>query len=496
MVVLIAKEAGKETLKFWGESARGYKEGVKKELKNRETSDRWIKLILDNAPEKDVLKILDIGTGPGFFTINLTKMGHEVVGIDVTKEMIEVATENAEDQGVKCEFHVMNANKLDFPDNTFDLIINRVVTWTLPDTFECYREWRRVLAPNGRILVFDANHYANLFDEGMARTMRSAMREHVKAGLEPYTDHFDFHVRWTYWEECPMIGTPRPEWDRNMLFKLRFVDIVVDDNLFPEEKHDGRGTSGPMFMVRAEKPGQEQENEYIVNEYWNAIAGTVSGRAAIMMENGRAKACAEEIAKRIPAGAKVLDIGTGSGNVAIPLSKMGYDVTGVDRAFAMIEMAEVTAKECDASVEFVNADAYDLPFEDGSYDAVVMRNVVWNLYHPGMALKEAVRVLKAGGKLVILDGNWQAHIAKWKASGADPGIFPNYKSRDLGLGAYDVIEKYYANLPLNSVSRPAWDKEVLGRCMTLEECSAFDDPMITEDLDPVLGKGFILVFKK
>jgi len=35
MVVLIAKEAGKETLKFWGESARGYKEGVKKELKNR-----------------------------------------------------------------------------------------------------------------------------------------------------------------------------------------------------------------------------------------------------------------------------------------------------------------------------------------------------------------------------------------------------------------------------------------------------------------------------
>ncbi|MBR4504004.1 MAG: class I SAM-dependent methyltransferase [Candidatus Methanomethylophilaceae archaeon] len=441
------------------------------------------------------MKILDIGTGPGFFTINLTKMGHKAIGIDVTKEMVQVAEENAQEQGVECEFRVMNANSLDFPDNTFDLIINRVVTWTLPDTYECYREWRRVLAPNGRILVFDANHYANLFDEEKARTMRSAMREHVKAGLEPFTDHYDFHVRWTYWENCPMIGTPRPEWDRNMMFKLRFVDIIVDDNLFPDKDYD-RGTSGPMFMVRAEKPNPDQENECIVNEYWNGIAGVVSGRASIMLSNGKAQTCAEEIAKRIPAGSKVLDLGTGSGNVAIPLSKMGYSVVGADRAFGMIEMAEITAEECGAPAEFAVADAYDLPFDDGSFDAVVMRNVVWNLFKPGKALKEAARVLKKGGKLIILDGNWQANIAKWKGSGSDPEIFPNYKSRDLGLGAYDVIEKYYAKLPLNSVSRPAWDKDVLGRCMALEECSPFEDPMITDDLKPVLGKGFILVFKK
>ena len=493
----IAKEASKSTLKFWGESARGYKEGVKKELKNRETSDRWIKLILDNAPEKDVLKILDIGTGPGFFTINLTRMGHDAVGIDVTEEMVQVAKENAEEQGLKCDFRVMNANSLDFPDGTFDLIINRVVTWTLPDTFECYREWRRVLAPGGRILVFDANHYANLFDEEKARIMRKSMREHVKAGLEPYTDHFDFHVRWTYWEECPMIGTPRPEWDRNMLFKLRYVNIIVQEDLFPDEKREDRGTSGPMFMVRAEKPGQEDEDEYIVNEYWNAIAGTVSGRTAVMIAGGSAGSYAGEIAKRIPAGSKVLDLGTGSGAVAVPLSKMGFDVIGADRAFAMIEMAEVTAKECDAPAEFVNADAYDLPFEDGSFDAVVMRNVVWNLFHPEEALEEAVRVLKKGGRMVVTDGNWQAHIADWKASGADPSLFPNCKSRDLGLGAYDVIEKYYARLPLDVASRPAWDKDVLGKLgMEVEECSAFEDPMITEDLRPVLGRGFVLVLRK
>ena len=106
----MAKEAGKSTLKFWGESARGYKEGVKKELENKNISDKWIKKILENAPDKDKMRILDIGCGPGFFTINLSKLGHDVTGIDISREMVMVAKENAEEQGLTCDFKVMNAS--------------------------------------------------------------------------------------------------------------------------------------------------------------------------------------------------------------------------------------------------------------------------------------------------------------------------------------------------------------------------------------------------
>ena len=115
---------------------------MKKELENKNISDKWIKKILENAPDKDKMRILDIGCGPGFFTINLSKLGHDVTGIDISSEMVTVAKENAEEQGLTCDFKVMNANTLEFPDNTFDLIINRVVTWTLPDLYECYRSQR------------------------------------------------------------------------------------------------------------------------------------------------------------------------------------------------------------------------------------------------------------------------------------------------------------------------------------------------------------------
>ncbi len=491
----MAKEAGKSTLQFWGESARGYKDGVKKELENRRHSDKWIQKILDNAPMKEKLRILDIGTGPGFFTINLSRLGHDVTGIDVSREMVMVARENAAEQGVKCDFKVMNANQLEFSDNTFDLIINRVVTWTLPDLYECYREWRRVLAPNGRLVVFDANHYANIFSEDKARTMRLMMRSHLLEGKEPFSDHFDFHVRWGYWGDCPMIGTPRPEWDMNMLKKLLFTDIVVEENLFGD--FEDRGISDPMFMIRAEKPSIEEENDFVVNEYWDAISGCVSARAVKMLQEGNADAYVTAISEGLPAGAKVLDIGTGSGVVAIAMAKAGFSATGVDRAAAMVEMAELTGKEQGSSAVFRRADAEDLPFDDGEFDAVVLRNVVWNSYRPENILREASRVLKKGGTLIITDGNWQGDVVSWEDSHPDSDEFPNCKKRDLGLGAYDLINVYYNRLPLNLESRPAWDSVFLkGLGMTVERCVPFDDPLITADLKSILRSGFIIVASK
>ena len=78
---------------YWEGEAGIYSEGIKAELKS-ETAENWKNLILEYAPEKEHLEVLDVGCGPGFFEIMLGKEGHHVTGIDITENMIHEAKEN------------------------------------------------------------------------------------------------------------------------------------------------------------------------------------------------------------------------------------------------------------------------------------------------------------------------------------------------------------------------------------------------------------------
>ncbi|MBR6910726.1 MAG: methyltransferase domain-containing protein, partial [Candidatus Methanomethylophilaceae archaeon] len=477
------------SLEFWNGTAQEYKQLIEKQLEDSGISDYWIKKILYNSPKKNKLRILDVGTGPGFFTINLTRLGHDVIGIDVSYGMILAAQQNAEAEGVDCRFMLMNANDLLFPDGSFDVIISRNVSWTLPDMFECYREWRRVLDSDGKIILFDSNHYMNVFSKEHARQLRRRMREHVSADMPPYSDYFDFHVRWTYWEERPMVGTPRPEWDMNMLRKLRFLDISSETDTDREASEPG--TSTRMFTVTARKPSPEEENDFIVNEYWDGIAGCVSGRTVRLIDSGLADRYVDAIACHIRDCKTVLDVGAGSGIISIPLARRGYTVTAIDRSEGMIDMLELTVSEYGADIKAVNCDAENLCFDPDSFDSIILRNVLWNSYNPERILKEVVRVLKPDGVLLITDGNWLNDIEEWERFNPDNQILPNHKKRDLGLGARDVIEAYYRKLPLNRLSRPRWDVEILTEAgMVITYHGEFSDPAITDDLKAVLKDGF------
>ena len=83
-----------------------------------------------------------------------------MTGTDLTPQMVESAEKLAGEEQVSCEFLVMDAEKLEFGDDTFDVVISRNLTWTLPHPQEAYREWKRVLKPGGILLNFDADYGA------------------------------------------------------------------------------------------------------------------------------------------------------------------------------------------------------------------------------------------------------------------------------------------------------------------------------------------------
>lgn len=76
--------------------------------------------------------------------------------------MIAAANDLAAKYHSSAHFLVMNAMHLDFPDNSFDAIVTRNLTWTLPDVPLAYREWFRVLKPGGVLINFDANYGDNV----------------------------------------------------------------------------------------------------------------------------------------------------------------------------------------------------------------------------------------------------------------------------------------------------------------------------------------------
>ena len=160
------KDLLSEIESYWTTRAEGYSEVNHKEL-NGMQKGAWLEVLKGQFPEKakDEIKILDIGTGPGFFPVILAEAGYKVTAVDYTQEMLDTAKKNAGNLCERISFYKMDAQNLEFEDDVFDVVISRNLTWNLKDPKRAYEEWCRVLKPGGKLLNFDANWYGYLYDE-------------------------------------------------------------------------------------------------------------------------------------------------------------------------------------------------------------------------------------------------------------------------------------------------------------------------------------------
>jgi SAM-dependent methyltransferase len=106
-----------------------------------------------------------------------------------------------------------------------------------------------------------------------------------------------------------------------------------------------------------------------------------------------------------PAPARVADLGSGTGTLALLLAGHGYIVDGVDISPEMVRLAQEKAAG-DTAVRFTEGDASAPPLDPASYDAVLCRHVLWAMPDPAATLGRWIDLLVPGGRLLLVEGRW------------------------------------------------------------------------------------------
>ena len=150
--------------RYWDKRSKNFSQTRRIELEGIDGAT-WRAIFKKNLPEGS-LKVLDVGTGAGFFAAILSKLGHNVIGVDMSEKMLAEAEKNLRELKLPAKFYKMNAQSLNFADETFDAVVTRNLTWTLPDVKAAYREWHRVLKFGGVLMNFDSDYGdKDFFDE-------------------------------------------------------------------------------------------------------------------------------------------------------------------------------------------------------------------------------------------------------------------------------------------------------------------------------------------
>lgn len=143
--------------KYWDTRSADFSRVRRMEIEGADFS-AWNEIIKKHLPANKILKVLDVGTGAGFFAVLFSKIGCEVTGVDMSKKMLAEAEKNIAAFNCRADFFRMNAQELTFDAETFDVVISRNLTWTLPDAMQAYKEWCRVLKRGGVLMNFDSDY--------------------------------------------------------------------------------------------------------------------------------------------------------------------------------------------------------------------------------------------------------------------------------------------------------------------------------------------------
>ena len=221
------KDFKKEIAEYWDESSKEYDTHPGHGMGGDDEKEAWLKFLNEIIPS-GTEKVLDVGCGTGFLTVLLAELGYTVKGIDLSEGMQADAKKKIKEGGFedRVTFEICDAENTNEPDDSYDLVINRHLLWTLPHPYEAVDEWLRVTKPGGSVIVID----------GDWSIVRKAVEE--KRAKEPENDVIG-HKR-SYSQEVtnslPLYDGTKRTWDfiRRDGYDIEVVELSEVNEL---EKH-------------------------------------------------------------------------------------------------------------------------------------------------------------------------------------------------------------------------------------------------------------------
>jgi len=150
-----------------------------------------------------------------------------------------------------------------------------------------------------------------------------------------------------------------------------------------------------MTTMAMPKPRRDSGMEGVVAKWYAA------NTAEMMKEYVE---LARRVANELAQGSSVLEVAPGPGYFCIELARLGsYRITGLDISRTFVKMAAKKAAESGVKAEFLQGSASKMPWQSNSFDFLLCRAAFKNFAQPVVALQEMCRVLKPGGRGLIID---------------------------------------------------------------------------------------------
>lgn len=147
-----------------------------------------------------------------------------------------------------------------------------------------------------------------------------------------------------------------------------------------------------------------------INNYWSKRAEEFGEFLFYDLASPQRTVWTDFIRENLPkrdARIRALDTGTGAGFFAFILAELGCETVAVDYSQAMLKQARIGAEKLHyAPIDFLQMDAQNMTFEDGSFDFIISRNMTWTLSEPDRVYAEWYRLLTPGGVVLNIDANY------------------------------------------------------------------------------------------
>ena len=233
---------------YWTQRAQDFS-AVRKNERHSEMGSLWLREMHDFLPRGRSVDILDAGTGTGYFALLLAGEGHRLTGIDLTPAMLAEAEETAKEAGQEITFLLRDAQDTGFAGKSFDALVTRNLTWTLPEPEKAYREWFRLLRKGGVLLNFDASYADNVRNQNQSASYISPSGVYGHVGVTPQLARENAEITLA----MPAGAHERPRWDLELVERLGFSSYGAREDAGRRILGERDLSDAPLFLLWAVK---------------------------------------------------------------------------------------------------------------------------------------------------------------------------------------------------------------------------------------------------